>query len=311
MRWRFQTAWDLLVRGGPFWQWKRDTEPFSTIIQNNFRPELCYATFGNLDALNIARELAQRCQIPWVMDIKDPAAAFLPKCLRPLLMRRYRDANAVTLNANFQRKYNKGWCNEKTELIYSGVESCAIPDAVIDPNLFALVGAVYDDASLFRLMAVFRRHVLESNSNARIIYYGKEVERVKVAARTAGVLERVDCAGMVDRLMMLRECSTAVALFYVGYAGTFHHKLLELAALGRPLIACPDESEESRDLMTKYKHPFYAGADEHELLRAMNTARLTKSADTRQLLEDMDWSAVTTQLERVLIGAITTLRAYR
>jgi hypothetical protein len=306
---RLHTAWDLVVRGGPFWEWGRDSQPFLSIILTQFKPQLCYATFGNLDALNMARSLAHACKVPWVMDIKDPANAFLPKWLRPWLIRRYRDAAAVTLNADFQRHHNKGWSKPDAQVVYSGVEPCDLAGAAVECSCFALVGAIYDDAALLQLLKAFKQYIQVSDALARMVYYGKEGERVRIAAQLAGVADSVVCAGMVERYEMLRRCGTAAAVCYIGYAGGFHHKLLELAALGRPLIVCPKESAESHALMAKYNYPFFASADQASLFAAMNRAGQTQSVNNRQLLDDLGWPAVTKQLEQIFMTTITNQRS--
>jgi hypothetical protein len=182
-------------------------------------------------------------------------------------------------------------------------------DAAIERSRFVLVGAIYDDASLLQLMMAFKQYLQVSDSLARMVYYGKEGERVRITAQLAGVANSVVCAGMVERYEMLRQCGTAAAVCYIGYAGTFHHKLLELAALGRPLIICPKESAESHALMAKYNYPFFASSDQASLLGAMNKGGQTQSANTRQLLDDLGWPAVTRQLEQIFLATITNQRA--
>jgi hypothetical protein len=300
---RVRTAWNLLVRGGPFWRWTENCRGHLQVISERFQPQLCYATFGNLDSLNIAQSLARSSGVPWVLDIKDPASAFLPRLLRPWLVRRYRDAAAVTMNAEFQRDRNPGWAGGLAEVVYSGVESCPEIQAPVDADRFALVGAIYDDVALGKLMGGFSQCVKRSGGRARMIYYGKETERVRAASRRSGVAGNVTCAGLVERYEMLRECGSAGAICYVSYAGTFHHKLLELAALGRPLITSPRESDEGRGLLAKYNFPLACGDDESSLAEAMWAARTRPPVQTQEMVKEMSWRSVSAQLERVLMAA--------
>lgn len=298
---RLRTAWDLLVHGGPFWRWRLEARPFHTVLRERFDPHLCYATFGNLDALGIARDLAKVCRIPWVMDIKDPADDFLPGALRTWLMRPYRNAAAVTLNADFQRRHNPGWARRDAKVIYSGVESLPAPTLTVDEDRYALVGAVYDDRNLMHLLQGFRYCFETRARNARLVYYGKESDRVRSAAIATGLNHQVKYAGMLDRRVLLPECATAAAICYVGYPGTFHHKLLELAALGRPLIACPDESEEGWSLIRKHRIQFTGSSDPAVLREALHRAAAMPTGDTTELRQRFGWPTVARQLEELFV----------
>lgn len=301
---RVRTAWDLLVHGGPFWNWRAEARPLYKVLHERFDPHFCYATFGNLDALGIARELAKVCRIPWVMDIKDPADAFLPGALRLWLMRPYRDAAAVTMNAGYQRQHNPGWARAAAKVMYSGVESPLIPAPAVDQDRYALVGAVYDDQSLIRLLQGFRYHFTVQAKKARLVYYGKDAARVRLAADAIGLCHRIDYAGMFDRYAMLAECSSAAAICYVGHPGTFHHKLLELAALGRPLLACPNESEEGLSLIREHQIEFTGSVDEAALAMGLRAAATMPTRDTSELQQIFGWPTVARQLEELFYGLL-------
>lgn len=308
---KLRTAWALAVKGGPFWRWRAEARGFHVVLRDRFQPDLCYATFGNLDTLGIARELASACRIPWVMDIKDPADAFLPASIRPWLMRRYTDAAAVTLNADFQRDHNAVWCRPDAETLYSGVEDNVAAVMAVDPRNFALVGSIYDDQALAMLLRGLARYAAGQANDTKLTYFGRETERVRSVAVSVGVGSSVECAGMIERTTMLRRCAAAAAVCYIGHAGTFHHKLLELAGLGRPLIVCPSESREGASLIERYKVQFTASSDEAALACAFESAAHASRLDTTDLRRDFGWPAIARRLEamftRVLSKTATAL----
>lgn len=305
-RHKAQTAFNLLVRGGPFWRWRKNALVFADAIQQRFRPQVCYATFGNLDALAIARTIARRASVPWVMDIKDATTSFIRPALRRFLMPRYSDAAAVTLNAEFQRSHNPGWVDARSVVIYSGVESSALADGTLDSHQVALVGSVYDTAVLatvIRGFGAWRHHV---GSDATLHYFGINGDRVRAAATAIDALDAVIVHGQVTRDALLSHCARMGALLYVRSQHGFHHKLLELAALGRPLIACPAESDEAIGLSSRHGIDLACCGSEAAISDALSRAIAQPTADTHRVTHEFSWENVSRQLEGVLTRVVDT-----
>lgn len=299
-----RTALRLACRGGPFWRWRRNALAFTESIRSQFRPDAALGTFGSLDALATARCIARQCNIPWVMDIKDPATAFIPSALRPILMPRYLDAAAVTLNAEYQRSHNPGWADANSTLIYSGVEVPLTDTQKHDPLEVALVGSVYHDDGLAAVLQGFRLWHQRTSGAATLYYFGVDSERVARIGQMVGVVDAMRIEGQLPRTEFLQRCRRMAALVYVRSATSFHHKLLELAALGRPLIACPGETDEALGLV--WAHGINLTCAQHEQAVASALARAAEqpTVDTRALINEFSWAVAATRLEQVLQNVV-------
>jgi len=297
---RARTAFRLAVRGGPFWQWRRAARHFLEPINQLFSPHLSYATFGNLDALALAREYARRFGIPWVMDIKDPASTFIPNLLASLLMRPYRDAAAVTLNADFQRTRNGCWADASSFVVYSGVDVPRPTDQKFDPARAAMVGSTYGDESTEVLLRGFRDWRTQHHPMANLHYFGLDGERVAEIARRLGLADALILEGQIPRLALLERCTQMAALLYCAEPRrTFHHKLLELAAVGRPVITSPVESDEALALCARYGVG-YTGADSgFAVCAALEAASRTSGKLMEDLQREAAWAAVAGRLEEI------------
>jgi hypothetical protein len=252
---KVRTASDIVFRGGVFWRWQKAAEREFEAILRTFKPEIAYATFGNLDALNVGRKLARRGRIPWVMDIKDPLTAFVPRALRELVRQRYADASAVTFNSELQREVSGAVIRRGGEVIYSGADvgdpsSLAGADAVMaDGVFFSLVGSIYSDANALALLDTFvafaRMARREGQPEPQLRYFGGDHARVRSLWETLGRPRCVMVSESIPRMSLLAICRRAQANCYVGSECAFHHKLSELLAAGRPVIAFPTEWNES------------------------------------------------------------------
>ena len=301
---RIGTLWDLVVRGGVLWRWRREIRKFHALIKEQFAPQLCYATFGNIDTLAAARELAEFCNVPWVMDIKDPATSFLPRSLRPLLTGRLRGASAVTLNSDYQRDHNPGWVRSDALTLYSGVETSQVPLASFDPTSFNLVGSVYDERHVATLLKGFREANSGTKRGLRLRYFGLNVDAMARVAAELGGVDGLEVIGMVDRQLLLISCAESAASVYIGSSATFHHKLLELAAVGRPLIVCPAESEEARELAEMYGLTLFQANSVEDLVPCFLRATEIPTRNMLKLRTQLSWSAVSGQLEHCFVSVL-------
>lgn len=304
---RAQTATTLLAHGGSFWRWQRAARAFHQPIKTLFAPELAYGTFVNLDALAITRDYARRFGIPWVMDIKDPASNFIPRPLQRWLMPRYRDAVAVTLNSEFQRSHNSGWVDESSTVIYSGVESAPVGSYAFDSTQVALVGSIYTDAAAAVLLRGFARWRSQVQPNATLHYFGVDGARVALVAKAAQAEEGLIVEGQVPRNDLLERCARMAALMYASHPeNTFHHKLLELAAIGRPLVTSPTEGAEAQALCERFHIAHTDAATAEAVSGALTTAAATPTADMAVLCREMSWARAAEQLEDLFVSALFT-----
>lgn len=302
---RARTAYRLVIRGGPFWEWQRAARQCREAICRDFDPELAYASFGNLDALAIARAYAHHAGIPWVMDLKDPASFYLPKPLRSLLIHRLRDADAVTLNSEFQRHNNGRWADEHSTLIYSGVEPPPASNASHDPAHVALIGSIRADATLATLLQGFDAWRKQTRPEATLHYFGMDTEQVRAVAERTGTTDGLVIEGQVPRADLLERCSRMTALLFTSRkTAAFHHKLLELAALGRPLISSPGPVGESPALCADYAIPL-TGADAPQDVTAALQASTTRGTEPMtRLLDELSWPRGAERLEGIFRQAL-------
>lgn len=300
-----RTAARLLLREGRFWRWQRTAATFRRHIQDLFTPELAYATFGDLDSLAVARDYARQAAIPWVMDIKDPASIFIPGKLAPWLMRRYRGAVAVTMNSEYQRSHNGSWVDDRSVVIYSGVEPPPDGPASFEPTHVALVGSLYDDEAATHLLRGFDDWRRQSQPMARLYYFGTDAARLAGLAERMGLTQGLVIESQIPRAALLARCRQMAALLYVTHPeGAFNHKLLELAALGRPLIVSGASNPETERLCQRFDIPLTAVASEFAVSQSLAAAAVTPTRSMQSMCERTAWSSVAGQLEQVLAAAL-------
>lgn len=298
------TAWSLLIRGGPYWRWRRSIRQMFPRIRAEFCPDVCVGCFGSIDALLAAKELAAYCRVPWVMDIKDAADAFLPRSIRPLLMWRASGAHACTVNAKFQISRNPGWIPASgAKLLYSGVEQRATARPDFEPDRIVLAGSVYDPAGLAVLLEGFRLLLVE-RPLATLEYYGGDGESVREAAVRVGIESKVLVLGQVERMLFLERCASAACVAYVGFPSAFHHKLLELAVLGRPIVVAPTESVEGIELSGHYEFPLECVSTPADASDAFRFAGSSPTRENAELANDFSWQAVARRLEKILVDVV-------
>ena len=80
-------------------------------------------------------------------------------------------------------------------------------------------------------------------------YLGGDVAMFTTAVRECIPQVRTEAKGYAPIEELAGCCRGSKVNMYVAHQGTFHHKLLELLACGRPMLAYPGESDESRRLV--------------------------------------------------------------
>ncbi len=308
---KVRTACDVAFRGGVFWRWRKAAERECDAILRAFAPEVVYATFGNLDALNIARGLARRGRIPWVMDVKDPLAAFVPRSLRGLVRLRYADAAAVTFNSAFQREVSGKVIHRTGPVVYSGADvadssSLAGTDAATsDGPFFSLVGSIYSDANALTLLDTFvtfaRARHDEGRPEPQLYYFGGDHARVRGLWERLGRPRSVVISEAIPRMSLLALCRRARANCYLASNRTFHHKLFELLAAGRPVIAFPMEWDESVEIARHAHAALRVCRTPAALREAWSHASDTSDEPGRAGLgAALGWPRFTLELEQIL-----------
>lgn len=250
---KFVTAGMFVFRKGVFSDWVKGSKQYWRFVAEEFGPDVTWGIFGNSDALVIAQGIARLARCPWVMDFKDGWDPFIPPPLRRPLSCSFRDAAAVTVNSEYQAEVVRRYFDVEPRVIYSGVAQCFFEARThapcgIEPRL-TLVGSVYNDRNLAEFVEGVRLWLVKNaggDGNPPVFTYaGKDAQRVARAAVPLGRLCRVEINNWLPLETMAEICARSAANAYIWSPSGFHHKFLELLAVGRPIIAFPAEREES------------------------------------------------------------------
>lgn len=249
-------AWGYLANGTVFGDWVGGAGPFVPALAESFRPDVVWAVFGNTGAFAIGRAVAAAAGCPWVMDVKDNWARFVPQGLRRRVAARFADAAGATAFSRSHAAEVRRWFGRDADVVYSGLPGAflATPGAPL-PDRFnvVLIGAVRPADALNVFMAGFARWFRTLDDRARagvsLDYFGADGEIVRAAARAADSRLVVGDRGFRP-LDELRAAQTAAAVnVYIRSAEVpFHHKVFEMLAAGRPVLCVPGESSEAETI---------------------------------------------------------------
>ncbi|MBT3359050.1 MAG: hypothetical protein HN403_05430 [Rhodospirillales bacterium] len=237
-----------LFRSGVFTDWQEGARRYFPVLDKSFRPQIVWGTFGNTDAWNIARGLADLSGCPWIADVKDNWSAFLPRGFARLIAARYRDAAHMTVYSEGHRDEADRWFSQNKTVIYSGFNEDSRPPIPQEPAQFRilLTGSIYDDACLARLIGGIRDWLPGFANDVVFSYAGNDGERVKRQAQSLQGLCEIDIRDFLayDELIALQKASS-INVYIHNPRSLFQHKTLELLAPGVPVIAIPGESREA------------------------------------------------------------------
>jgi len=314
---RTLTAWYLLARGGVYADWSEAARAIERPLAQHFRPEAIWATFLPTDSLVIARRLAIRACCPWVADLKDSWAGRLPRGTRHVIARRFRDVARVTSNSRLHAEHSQPWLRKMPVTIYDGVDEAFLQHQVpaLD-GLFriVLVGSTYGRRRLERFFRALHSWLdalrPEERQAVRFVYAGADHALVRTVLSETGLLaERCEIA-VHDYLTIRRLaalCSEASANMYLWLPTGFSHKLLELLACGRPVVAFPGEHRESTELASQLGGELHACGGEEQLARTLDRLWERRRRDPRpgrprEALRPFTWEAQAKILEETLLG---------
>jgi len=248
-------AWYLFCREGVFSDWVEGSKPYWDILVEVFKPEVIWGSFGYVDVLAIARNLALRAGVRWVMDLKDTWEQFIPTPFKRILARRFMGAAALTVNSRFQAERSAPWFGKNAEVVYSGGPL----DLIADDSLaekgngfqITLVGSTYGSRRLEPFIEALRKWLTRRLSNERLsitfAYAGGDSEIVKRVFQKTDLCH-VEVYGYLPIIRMMKLCAGSAVNCYLWFPSTFHHKLIELLFCRRPIIAFPGEYAEAVEL---------------------------------------------------------------
>ncbi len=249
-------AGNYLRKSGVFADWVDGARSYWPLLVPKFKPQICWATFGCTDAWLIAQSVADLGNIPWVMDIKDGWDPGIPARLRGLLARRFGNAAWMTSNSNLMADNAKKWFRQEHTTVYSGIASelidCQTTTHARGEFHMVLIGSLYHESLLQKFLGgveTWLERLSDSErSHVRLTYAGSNTRMVEQNISRFGSACRVDCRGYLAFSEFVELIRSASVNAYLWRPATFHHKLVELLACGRPMIAFPGEHEESKAL---------------------------------------------------------------
>lgn len=301
-----------LLHDGHLPQWPRGAADFFDVIASQFQPQVIWALFGSVSDLVVGQRLATASRCPWVMDFKDNFGKFIPNPLGRAIAYRFSDAAAATCNSHFHgaiaRKY---FLKLDPQLVYSGVapEMMASPSVVADTKRFVItvIGGIY---SLER----FKECLVGLNNWLAML---KEPERQRVEIHYAGsdhlkvgsLAHRLNCQLIVHSYLPIQQLAeltrSASINTYMWSENTFHHKLLELLATGRPLISFGGEHPESVNLAKFIGGVLNPCKERQDLVAALNVAWQTWLVNpencSRFDQQALSWDRFSRELESALV----------
>lgn len=316
---KFLTAWSFVRHGGVHWDWSTGASPLLAAIAGTFRPEVVWATFLPSDNLVMAQRLARAAGCPWHLDLKDAWSYRLPAGTRRWMARKFKDAKGFTANSRFHGELGERWFKRPVTTVYDGVSKEFLnPDPVEGNGLFriVLVGGTYGSDRLGGFLKGLRGwlETLRPSEREKVVfsYAGTDSETVREAIQRDETLEnlcRVELLGYLPLSELARLCKSASVNAYIWFPSTFHHKLLDLLACGRPIIAFPGEGEEAVAISTKFEGRLHICRRpkhlENELSAQWNRSLKQVEIEERKAsLHPPDWNTQAALLEAALIGAI-------
>ena len=302
-------AANFVLRSGVFGHWRRGAQPLIRAIVEDFRPDVVWGSLGNTDVWNIARDLAHRADCPWVGDLKDNWERFVPFGLRRIQAARYRDAAAFTAFSDMHGLCVRQWLGAEARTVYSGfplswLEENDTPERKRAGFTIALAGSLYDGASVAVFAEGLRTWLRGRRSEAPVAiqYHGGDHGACR---RLLGPVEAL-CTMRIDPPIPVSDLRAvqrrADVNIHPYFAPTlFHHKTIELMAMGRPIIAVPGESEECRNIARQVGISFHPCGTPAEVATALQSVEET--AEPRvdfNVLARYSWDRQAEVLESVL-----------
>lgn len=291
-----------LTRSGLFTDWRDGSRPLWSVLAADFRPERCWATFGNTDALVIARNIARLAGCPWIMDIKDPWSVFIPAPFRRLLARRFSSAAALTALSAQHAEDAVRWFGRPAHVIYSGIDDGFLPPPPPPPDTspprILLVGGLYAGGHLDSLL----RGIAAWRQDAIVVHAGSEGARFEHTARQHGLASQAMGWVTLSQLRALAADSAAIA-YVRNPTALYQHKLVELLALERPVLCLPEEAAEALALAERVQARFRSCPDAQAVAHGLSSLVGTSATIDRSALAALTWNAQAGALLEILEAA--------
>ncbi len=294
-------AYSFAVNGGVFSDFSDGARLYLKCLARVFRPDAVWGVFLFTDCWLIAQTLARIAKCPWIADVKDSWDAFIPKPLQLLLARRYGDMFACTANSRFTGDMARQFFGVEPTVVYSGVDR-----SFVEPHAqplstgkcrVTLTGGLYEQQSVERWVVGVRAWLKQRSSACdgecdlpEVVYAGGDSRRAAQVLEPLAGLAEVKVHGYLPLEELAALCQSASVNAYIRTPKTFHHKLLELLSCGRPVIAFPGETDESRRLADQCGGTLLTPTTELELVAALRSVSDEAGNGSRQEVDASQFS---------------------
>jgi hypothetical protein len=308
-------AGGFLIHSGLFNDWVEGSKIYWPILAKQWRPDVVWATFGNTGAWLIAQGIAGRAGCPWIMDMKDPWADFIPSQVRRLLAARFNDFAASTALADIHATDIRHWFGGDPIIVPSGVDIPISPRGYdIDPATeepdngalrISLVGSLYDETDLKAFLAGL--HAWGKDRRRRSVrpaileYFGGEKDRLLAATRSWGDICEVRTSGFIAPAKLARRLRQSNINAFVNARSGFRHKVLEFVVAGRPILCLPGLAADETQIIKEAGVRFYNCATSKDVKKALDDFDKIGDPDTAMFpdVDQFSWDARVSQLEAV------------
>lgn len=321
---KVRTFWQMLRHGGYHVAWSNAAVAATEQLAPVFRPQVMWATVGKMESAFVARRLSRSLGVPWVLDLKDNWELYVPVPLRGAMARRLSGWCAVTANAGSTGADARRWHRAEPQVVYSGVDDAFFGAA--DTHVATgsegdgrfvvnLIGSLYFSDQLQEVLCGIdhwsQRLSEADRARVQVRYIGGDTAMFTQAVQVTKLSVSSHAGGYVAIEQMAAAARSAAVNMYITHTGSFHHKLLELLASGRPVMAFPNESSESRALAAQVEGELIEPGNQEGVAAALDAIhrhwcsdrpRHAHCADQSPALR-YSWNAQARQLEEVLVHA--------
>jgi len=304
-------VWYYLRHQGVFTDWRAGSQLYYSSIVDHFNPDLVWATFGNTDCWNIARDLAQAAICPWIADAKDPWQNFIPTIFRNYLAKYYGDSAAMTAFSKFHVADIQKYFGREASVVYSGFSTDqAAPSTPLNPDemTISLTGAIYDQQALTQLIQGVKSWLIglpeKKRANACFIYAGQDSDAVAAATMDLSTICRIDIKGFIPLEELRQIHRRAIANLYIKSNLTFHHKTIEMLSAGRPLICYPEETEEAVEISQSTSVPLFSCDSPEQVSEALDQSLNIGLINIQEDggLKALTWESQAKKLEEIFLN---------
>ena len=277
-------AYNFIIRGNIYHDWIIPSSSLLPVIADDFKPNIVWAISGNTSCWKLGQVLAHAANCPWVADIKDNWQATIPKGLRHITAKKFRDAGAYTVLSQAHRDTFPLSSTTNFKIVYNGISPALMKSAKLNLSLsdlrdeILITGSLYRSDILGQLLQAIHAWQQE-HTRTKITYAGGDNDILEQAI--SGLDSSVDVknlGGLSPHDLWQRQRNARMNAYVRNPPNLFHHKLLELLAAGRPVLAYPGETDESLTIANSMNGLFFACENRVQIHQALDQIESTANA---------------------------------